>query len=48
VQYVVTEYGVADLRFLSAARRAEALAGISHPDHREELLDTAKELTKID
>jgi acyl-CoA hydrolase len=47
VQYVVTEHGVADLRFLSAARRAEALASISHPDHREELLAAAKELTKI-
>jgi 4-hydroxybutyrate CoA-transferase len=47
VQYVVTEYGVVDLRFLSAARRAEALADISHPDHRDELLASAKELTKI-
>lgn len=46
VQFVVTEFGVADLRFLSASRRAEALADISHPDHREQLLATAKELTR--
>jgi 4-hydroxybutyrate CoA-transferase len=47
LQFVVTEHGVADLRFLSAARRAEALAEISHPDHREELLAAAKRLTRI-
>lgn len=47
VQFVVTEFGVADLRFLSASRRAEALANISHPDHREQLRAAAKELTKI-
>ncbi|BEP13888.1 acetyl-CoA hydrolase/transferase C-terminal domain-containing protein [Acidothermaceae bacterium B102] len=47
VQYVVTEFGVADLRFLSASRRAEAIAGISHPDHRDELLAAGKELTRI-
>jgi acyl-CoA hydrolase len=47
VQFVVTEFGVADLRFLPASRRAEALANISHPDHREQLLAAAKELTRI-
>jgi 4-hydroxybutyrate CoA-transferase len=47
VQYVVTEYGVADLRFLPATRRAEALVNIAHPDHREELLAAAKELSKV-
>jgi 4-hydroxybutyrate CoA-transferase len=47
VQFVVTEYGVADLRFLSAVGRADALARISHPDHRDELIAAAKELTKI-
>jgi 4-hydroxybutyrate CoA-transferase len=46
VQFVVTEFGVADLRFLAASRRAEALANISHPDHREQLLAAAKELTR--
>jgi acyl-CoA hydrolase len=47
VQFVVTEHGVADLRFLSAARRAQALAEISHPDHRDDLLLAAKRLTRI-
>ena len=47
VQYIVTEYGVADLRFMSASRRAEAIAKISHPDHRDELIAAAKELTRI-
>ena len=46
VQFVATEFGVADLRFLSASRRAEALANLSHPDHREQLLAAAKELTR--
>ncbi|MDT3444678.1 MULTISPECIES: acetyl-CoA hydrolase/transferase family protein [unclassified Pseudofrankia] len=46
VQHVVTEYGVADLRFLSAGERAEALAGISHPDHREGLFAAAKKLPR--
>jgi 4-hydroxybutyrate CoA-transferase len=46
VQFVATEFGVADLRYLSASRRAEALANISHPDHREQLLAAAKELTR--
>lgn len=44
VQYVVTEYGVADLRSLSVAGRAEALASISHPDCRDELIDAAKRI----
>jgi acyl-CoA hydrolase len=47
VQFVVTEFGVADLRFLSASRRAEALANISHPDHREELLGSARQLARV-
>lgn len=37
VQYLVTEYGVADLRGKSLRDRAEALVAIAHPDHREEL-----------
>lgn len=37
VQFVVTEYGVADLRGRSLAQRAEALIAIAHPDHREAL-----------
>ena len=37
VQYVVTEYGVADLRYKSTLERARALIAIAHPDFREEL-----------
>ena len=37
VQYVVTEYGVADLRYKSTLERARVLIAIAHPDFREEL-----------
>ena len=37
VQYVVTEYGIAQLQGKSLRERALALIGIAHPDFREEL-----------
>lgn len=37
VQYVVTEYGVADLKYKSVLERARALIAIAHPDFRAEL-----------
>ena len=37
VQYVVTEYGVAQLKGKSIRQRARELIGIAHPDFREEL-----------
>ena len=37
VQYIVTEYGVANLKYKSARERAKALIAIAHPDFREEL-----------
>ena len=37
VNYVVTEYGVAQLRGKSAKQRAQALIAIAHPNFREEL-----------
>ena len=37
VQYVVTEYGVADLKYKSTVERARALIAIAHPDFRREL-----------
>lgn len=43
VQYIVTEYGVADLRGKSLRERAEALISIAHPNFREELAKFAKE-----
>ncbi len=42
INYVVTEYGVAQLRGKTAKQRAEALIGIAHPDFRGELTETAK------
>lgn len=37
VQFVVTEYGIADLHATSLRQRAEALIRIAHPDFRAEL-----------
>jgi 4-hydroxybutyrate CoA-transferase len=39
VHFVVTEYGVAELRGKSLRQRAEALISVSHPDFREALRD---------
>ncbi|CAN7386527.1 acetyl-CoA hydrolase/transferase family protein [Duganella sp. LjRoot269] len=44
VNYVVTEYGVAQLRGKSAHQRAEALIAIAHPDFRAELRQAAKKI----
>lgn len=37
-QYIVTEYGVADLRGKSIVERVHALANIAHPNFREDIL----------
>ena len=37
VDYIVTEYGIAHLRGLTLAARAEALIAIAHPDFRQQL-----------
>lgn len=42
--YVVTEYGIANLRGKSTAQRAEALIAIAHPNFREELMHKAREM----
>ena len=44
VNYVVTEFGVAQLRGKSAHQRAEALIGIAHPDFRAELRQAAQKI----
>lgn len=44
VNYVVTEYGVAQLRGKSAKQRAQALIAIAHPSFREELTEAAKKM----
>ena len=41
---VVTEFGVADLRGLTVRERASALAGIAHPEFRDELARAAARL----
>lgn len=43
VHYVVTEYGIVNLRGKSLRERAIALIGIAHPDFRESLMNDAKE-----
>ncbi len=43
VHYIVTEYGIADLRGKSLRQRAHALIAISHPDFRERLIHQATE-----
>lgn len=42
--YVVTEYGIANLKGLSLGERAAALIDIAHPDHRENLRNEAESL----
>ena len=44
INYVVTEYGVAELRGKTAKQRAEALIGIAHPDFRSELRESARKM----
>jgi acyl-CoA hydrolase len=44
VNYVVTEFGVAQLHGKSAKQRARELIGIAHPDFRAELIEQAKQM----
>ena len=44
VEYVVTEYGVANLFGKSLQERATAMISIAHPDFRDELFYKAKEM----
>ena len=43
VQYIATEYGLADLRNQSFEERARRLIAIAHPDYRDQLLAEAKQ-----
>ncbi|MFB1030242.1 MAG: acetyl-CoA hydrolase/transferase C-terminal domain-containing protein [Thauera sp.] len=47
INYVVTEYGVAQLRGKTAKQRAEALIGIAHPDFRSELREAARKMSLL-
>lgn len=42
VHYVVTEFGIADLHGKTIRERAMALIHIAHPDHREQLMEEAR------
>jgi len=44
INYVVTEFGVAQLRGKSAQQRCEALIAIAHPNFRQELRESAKKM----
>jgi acyl-CoA hydrolase len=44
VNYVVTEFGVAQLRGKTAKQRCQALINIAHPDFRAELKDAARRM----
>lgn len=44
VQYIVTEYGMVNLKGLSTWERAEALISIAHPDFRESLIAEAEKM----
>ena len=47
INYVVTEFGVAQLRGKTAKQRAEAMIGIAHPDFRGELREAAKKMNLL-
>jgi len=42
IQFIVTEYGIADLRNRTVRERATALTEIAHPDHRDALRAAAR------
>ena len=43
-QYIVTEFGMVNLKGLSTWERAEALISIAHPDFREQLIADAEKM----
>jgi acyl-CoA hydrolase len=47
VMYVVTEFGIVNLKGKSVPERARALIGLAHPDFREELERSAREYNLI-
>ena len=44
VHYIVTEYGMVNLKGLSTWQRAEAIISIAHPDFREQLIQDAEKM----
>src|SRR5690606_33432681 len=47
INYVVTQFGVAELRGKTAKQRAEALIGIAHPDFRAQLRESARKMNLL-
>ncbi len=47
IQYVVTEYGIANLHGKTLRERVLSLIGVAHPRHRKWLLDQAKQANLI-
>ena len=47
VHYIATEYGVVNLFGKTLKERAKLLISIAHPDHRERLLQEAREVLKM-
>ena len=43
MHYVVTEYGIANLKWRTIRERAQALIDIAHPDDRQNLVEQAKQ-----
>ncbi len=48
VDFVATDYGVADLRFLPLAERARRLIAVAHPAHREALEHESRRTPPLD
>ncbi len=48
VQYIVTEYGIADLWLKSVSDRVKEMISIAHPDYRDELEKEAIEVGLLD
>lgn len=46
-QYIVTEYGIADLRGKSLRERAAALIAIAHPAFRDTLSEAARKVWRL-
>ena len=44
VHYICTEYGLLNLKGLTAWERAEGLINLAHPDFREELIAQAEKM----
>ena len=45
--WIVTEFGAANMKGMSSTERARALIGLAHPEFRDDLMASAKELHLI-